>query len=141
MNVWDLACQVRFQAFPFIEDALKHRPIRYILEMDVGHEGFQKVIKPLLELNQFAKFCKFLSNVRHKKWIHVPLHAEQDAELVEAIFWLEPDESMAKRVLQVLLTFPTHLHPVVWRSGMNLLLQAKTAEDTVAALALLEAFA
>lgn len=141
MNAWDLAHIVRFQAFPFVEDALKRRPIRYILEMDVGHEGFQKQIKPALQFNHFTRFCKFLSHVRYKKWIYVPLPPDKDLELIETLYWEETDESLAKRILQVLFTFPTHLHPVVWCSGTNLLLRAKTAEDKVATLTLLEAFA
>lgn len=140
MNARDLACIVRFQAFPFIEDALKHRPIRYILEMDVGHEGFQNAIKPLLELNQFVRFCKLLSHVRHKKWIHMPMPADKDMELVETLFWAEADETLAKRIVHALLTFPTHLHPPIWRSGTNLLISATATEDKMAALALLEAF-
>ncbi len=124
MNTWDLACIVRFQAFPFIEDSLKRRPIRYILEMDVQHAGFQAMIKPSLETNQFVRFTKQLAHVRHKRWIHVPVHIEQDMPLIEELFWEEHDEALAKRILQVLLTFPTHRHPTIWRSGTNLLLRA-----------------
>jgi hypothetical protein len=140
MNPWDLACLVRFQAFPFTEDVLKRRPIRYILEMDVGNPEFQKTIKPCLELNQFTRFCKLLSHIRHNKWVHMPLHVEQDAELVEVLFWNETDEALAKRILATLLRFPTHLHPTVWQSGMNLLLGANSREDKVCVLTMMAAF-
>ena len=140
MNPWDLACIVRFQAFPFIEDALKHRPVRQVLEMDVGHPKFQELIKPCLELNQFTRLCKLLSKIRHNRWIHPPFPADLDFEIVEALFWEESDETLAKRILATLLRFPTHLHASVWLSGVNLLLRANSREDKECALTMLEAF-
>ena len=140
MNPWDLACIVRFQAFPFIEDSLKRRPVRYILEMDVGNPKFQQLIVPFLRLNQFTRFQKLLSRIRHNKWIHAPLAAEFDIEMVDTLFWEESNEALAKRILAALLRFPTHLHPSVWRSGTNLLLRAATMEEKECALAMMEAF-
>jgi hypothetical protein len=140
MNTWDLACIVRFQAFPFIEDSLKRRPIRQILEIDVGNEKFQELLKPCIEMNQFARLCNLLSQLRHKRYIRVPFPPQFDIELVETLFWEESEESLAKRILTTLLRFPTHLHPLVWQSGTNLLLRTKSAEEKECALVMMEAF-
>lgn len=140
MNTWDLACIVRFHTFPFVEDSLKHRPIRQIFEMDVENSTFQETIKPFLEMNQFAKFCKVLSQIRHKRYIHIPLPAELDIEIVEELFWEESNEALAKRILATLLRFPTHLHPSVWNCGTNLLSRSKTIEEKECALTMMEAF-
>ncbi len=136
----EFACTIRFQAFPFIEDHLKRKPIRQILEMDVGNAKFQELIKPLLETNQFVRFCKTVSHIHHKRWIHVPLPAEVDLELALTLFWEEPNEVLAGRILRTLLRFPTRTHPSIWTSGLNLLLRSSTVEDKECALFMLEAF-
>lgn len=141
MNAWDLACIVRFQAFPFIEDHLKKRPIRQLLELDVGNTKFQEQIKPLLESNQFTQLCKTIALLHHRRWIYVPLPRNTDLETIETLFWEESDEILAKRILETLLHFPTHRRPILWTSGTNMLLRTKTTEDKECALFMLEAFA
>ncbi len=136
----ELACLVRFQMFPFIEDHLKQRPLRQILEMDVGNAKFQELIKPLVETNQFVRFCKSVNHIHRKRWILVPLPAEVDVDLVLALFWEESNEVLAGRILRTLLRFPTRTHPSLWTSGVNLLLRASTVEDKECALVMLEAF-
>ncbi len=136
----ELACLVRFQMFPFTEDHLKRKPIRQILEMDVGNAKFQELVKPLVETNQFVRFCKTVSHIHHKRWIRVPLPAEVDVDLVMALFWEEPNQVLACRILNTLLRFPTRTHPSLWTSGINLLLRASTVEDKECALFMLEAF-
>ena len=133
-NAWELACIVRFHAFPFIHDVEKRRPIRMLFDADVGNTQFKTLIKPCLEFNQFVKFCRILSRI-HVKNSHNP----RDTELIETLFWEESDPTLASHILRILLCFPTN-QPHVWRSGTNLLLCAKTKEEKVAALVFLEAF-
>jgi hypothetical protein len=132
-----LICFVRFEAFPFIADELKHRPIRQLLELDTNHTALQNLIKPCLELNQFSRFCKILSNIRHKKWISKP--ATVDLELLEALFWNETDRGRAERIV-ALARFPTRDHEAVWTGGTNMLLSARTEEEKECALFYLEVF-
>ncbi len=133
-TVWELACIVRFHAFPFIEDALKRRPIRMLFDMNVGDPKFKTLVKPCLEFNQFTKFCQILS---HRKTKGPP----RDVELIETLFWNEPNPTGACHILQILLRFPTNAHPAIWCTGTNLLSHAKTDEEKIAALLLLDAFA
>jgi hypothetical protein len=139
MDVAAYACLVRFQAFPFIPDDLKRRPIRYLFEMDVQHPAFQKIIVPFFTNNQFTAFCRFLTMVKKRNWMRFP-RCDRDYDVIEALFWEETTEPLAKRILATLLTFPHHTHDLIWKSAMNLLLQATCAEEKEAALCLLEAF-
>lgn len=133
-----LVCFVRFEAFPFIENELKRKPIRQLLELDTNHPEFQKLIKPCLEFNQFVRFCKIVSHVRHSKKIR--LATTVDLELLETLFWNETDPTRAGRIV-ALARFPTTCHRAVWVSGTNMLLSARTEEEKDCALFYLEVFA
>jgi hypothetical protein len=140
MNVADYACLIRFQAFPFIANEDKRRPIRYLFEMDVQHPAFQRVVTPLIMNNQFTQFCRFLSAAKHHNWMRYPRDA-RDLEIAEALFWDEPIEPLANRILKTLLHFPHHSAPLIWRSSLNLLLRASNIEEKEASLVLMDAFA
>ena len=138
MYLVDYICLVRFQAFPFIPDELKRRPIRYLFEMDVEHPAFQRVVTPLIMNNQFTRFCRFLSAAKHHNWMRLPREAK-DVELLEALFWDESQETLANRILRT-LHLP-QINPIIWKSVMNLLLRATNAEEKESALCVLDAFA
>ncbi len=136
-----ILCLVRFQAFPFIPEDLKRRPLRYLFEMDVQHPIFQRIAPPLVTNNQFTAFCRFLGKARHAR--HAGLRHPSDGrdyELIETLFWEEADAALAARLVRALLRFPHRSSPLLWNSAINLLLRATTAADKEAALVLLEAF-
>jgi hypothetical protein len=131
---------VRFQAFPFVPEEAKRRPIRYLFEMDVQHPAFQRVVTPMIINNKFAEFCRFLGLARRRRWMHIPRET-RDYELVEALYWAQAEEALATRLLRTLLQFQHITFPIIWRAGTNLLLGSRSAEETESAICLLDAFA
>lgn len=133
-----LACQVRFQAFPFVPDEQKRSTIRKLFEMDVGHPAFQKAIEPLLQWNQFVRFAKTIHMFHKSKEFRKLLHPSLDLELVESFFWEETDETMACFLLIGFLGVSPKVHISMWTAAANLWLSARIDEDKKIVLLLLQ---
>lgn len=139
MHTSEFLAFFRFEAFPFIPDAEKRRPIRQLLEMDVHHPVFQTVLKPYVDQNRFVDFCKGLRELRKRKWLLTPI-LMLDKELFETLFWNESDPLLASRIAAAFLQFPTLSFPKEWAIGTNLLLRSTGEEDTECALIFLESY-
>lgn len=139
MSIWEFITFVRFEAFPFIEDSLKHHPIRLLLEMDVQHSGFPMAIHPLIETNQFTRFCKILSHMRHRRILYEPQHG-LDLEVLEQLFWEESHPPLARRILATFIRFPHMTRPSESTIGTNLMLRSRTREEKESALTFMDAF-
>ncbi len=131
MSVGDVVAFLRFQAFPFIPDGLKHRMIRQLFEMQVDHPALQMAMKPLLEANQFTRFAKTISHFSQKRYFHIPRHV--DLELVEQFFWEETNEVLAARCVNAFLHFP-EADRSIWNTATNLWSSARNQEDKEIAL-------
>ena len=139
MYTWEFLTYFRFEAFPFVPEEEKRRPIRQLLEMDVHHPVFQTTLKPYVDQNRFADFCKGLRELRKRKWMLMPF-VMLDKELFETLFWNESDPRLACRIAAVFLQFPTISFPKEWTMGTNLLLRSSCEEDTQCALLFLESY-
>ena len=139
MRLWELITFLRFEAFPFIPDAEKRRPIRQLLEMDVQHPVFQTTIKPLVNMNQWVGFCKALRDLRKHKWIGTP-RFQFDTELFEALFWSQSSPFLACKMAEVLLQFPTLSFPKEWEIGTNLLLRSTSTNEVECVLQFMETY-
>jgi hypothetical protein len=140
MNVAEFIACMRFNAFPFIPECEKRRPIRILMQTDVQHPSFQYIMYPLVKYNQFAKFCKALYCIHRKKSLHRPLDTRVDIELIETLFWEETTPQTAKKILQILLQFPHTRYESVWSLSTNLLLSSSTTEEKECTLAYMEAY-
>jgi hypothetical protein len=137
MEVAQLVCFVRFEAFPFVPPEQKRHVIRRLFEMDVGHPEFQKFLQPLLQLNQYIQFYKTLKYWKKTGEFRKPLHLSLDIELVETLFWQEENAEIAQRLLAALLGSQKS-HISLWNSAVNLWMSASSMEDKKHVLAFMD---
>ncbi len=131
MRVGEFVAFLRFEAFPFIPDMLKHRMIRQLFEMQVDHPALQMAMKPLLEANQFTRFCKTIAHFSKKRYFYVPRNI--DLDLVEQFFWEESNAVLAARCVNAFLNFP-ETDRSIWNTATNLWNSARNHEDKEIAL-------
>lgn len=140
MGVAEFITWFRFEAFPFLPESEKRRPIRQLMEIDVEHPHFQHILRPFLMRNQFVGFCKMLNRIFYEKHLFCPLDIQADKELIEELFWEESSPPLAQKLLAVLLRFPLRRYEIPWRIGTNLLLRSRTTEEKECTLAYMEAY-
>ena len=140
-HAWDLITFIRFQAFPFTPDELKLQVCKRITTINIYRPEFHKIIDGMLGRNAFCEFDRFIR--RYRRWNPGYLNPQQkDLETLMEIFWAEPNEGIARRLMRAFMIFPIVSDELrtIWNVAINILYSKTCHDDTVAALTLLESY-
>lgn len=149
MKTADIVCICRFQCFQHIPLDLKLPAFRRILrwaERGIVYASIASSFDRVFKQNRWCAFKNLLDRIdRHVRGLGVVFKPPcWDIDLMLALFCEQSDPNDAHSVLQTLHDFcwqhrnsPESRSP--WAIGTHLLSNAKTAEDTQAALVFLRA--
>ena len=140
-HVWDLITFIKFQAFPFTPDELKERVCKLITGINIYRPEFHNVIDGMFARNAFFEFDRFIRRYRRYNPGYFNTH-QKDLEILMGIFWAEPNEDVARRLMRAFMIFPLLSDELrtVWDVAINVLYSKSSHDDTVAALTLLESY-
>jgi hypothetical protein len=140
-HAWDLIQFIKFQAFPFTPDELKQHVCKRIANINIYRPEFHLAIESMIARNAFCEFERFIRH--YKRWNPGYFNAYlKDIDILMHIFWNEPNESIAYRLMRVFMIFPMETDELrtIWNVAINILYSKTSHDDTVAALTLLESY-
>jgi hypothetical protein len=136
---------MRFDVFPHTPDALKMQMSRTLLRLNYAHPEVQILLNQAFAANRATVFRTFTRRRGHFRSLCYTI----DYDTILAIYWAEPDPTLATNILSTLIKYARHMEEALfvttefngpWAIAVNLLVSARNAEEKEAALVFLTAY-
>lgn len=136
---------MRFEVFQHIPDALKMQLSQTLLRLNYTHPDVQILLNQAFLQNRVTTFRTFTRRRGHFRRLCHTI----DYETILAIFWAEPEQALATRLLEVLIKYACYMEEVLfvttefcgpWAIAVNLLASSRSAEEKEAVLVFLTAY-